>query len=90
MICGTGKIPYLFNEQEVLETLFIGLEKPPRWEHRTTRCDLEPNKNQKDRCTHFMMLSSMQNDLINHFDVPNLAKEVCNALRSAFCWHLCY
>ena len=70
------RIQYLFNEQEVLETLtsaMIQLERGNSTEHHR---DMEAYYSQvkKDWYARFIMLSIMHNDLIGKFENCPIAK----------------
>ena len=68
------KIPYLLNEQEVLETLTNVMMQPENGNTTQHRRDLEAYESwvKKDHCARFTMLSSMHNDLIGEFEnYPN-------------------
>ena len=81
------KVQYLLDEQEVLKTLRQSMDTPlEEGSGSQHRHDNETYAKwaKKDHCAHFIMLSSMHNDLVSTFEDYKTAHEMCNALKLKF------
>jgi len=73
-----GKIEYLLEEQEILETITQLMAEPEQGNTAQHRLDMEAYQTykHKDRVARILMLSSMRNDILLHFKRHRSAQSV--------------
>ena len=77
------KIEYLLEEQEILETITQPMAEPEQGNTAQHRLDMEAYQTykHKDRVARILMLSSMRNDILLHFERHHSAQSVWDVVK---------
>jgi hypothetical protein len=77
------KIEYLLEEQEILETITQPMAEPEQGNTAQHRLDMEAYQTykHKDRVARILMLSSMRNDILLHFERHRSAQSVWDVVK---------